>query len=395
MPHSRLQEILQRHAPYYTALLVDLERLDSQFGQEDRAQLRVLSEMRQLGLDVEIIHSRDDKQSLNLASRIPGDDSKRYRSLVLNAHADVAPVDAPDSWAHPPFAADIADGRLYGRGSQDDKAGIATILLTLAAIRDLDLSFGGDLIVHSVIEEETTGNGTRAVLASGYDGDGVIICDGTWPERVIYAHLGQVSFRVTVVGEPMAASNVGRTSPPFDRATSFVSALKQRLSALHNGTGPFEGIDPPFYLNVGAVHGGVWCGAVPASLTVDLQIGFSPPFTVERLETEVIELARTIDNVIAEPWILKREAFRTDPANRMITEVSNAVRQGRGKEIKTQAVSGFTDMPLFSTPDICLHGPGGGAGAHGTDEHYLLDHMTDVAQDLILIATSWCWQTRA
>jgi acetylornithine deacetylase/succinyl-diaminopimelate desuccinylase-like protein len=147
-------------------------------------------------------------------------------------------------------------------------------------------------------------------------------------------------------------------------------------------------------VNVGAVHGGIWCGAVPAALTMDIQIGFSPPFTVERIEKEVVALARTIPDVVADPWILRREPFRADPANRVITAVAEAVRHGRGKEIATHAVGGHTDMSCFSTPDICLHGPGGGGNAHGTDEHYLLNHMSDVAQDLILVATSWCWQTK-
>ena len=52
--------------------------------------------MQKLGLDVEIILSRDDERSMNLASRIAGQDSNRYRSLVLNAHADIVPVDAPN-----------------------------------------------------------------------------------------------------------------------------------------------------------------------------------------------------------------------------------------------------------------------------------------------------------
>ena len=207
--------------------------------------------------------------------------------------------------------------------------------MALAVIRDLGLSLGGDLIVHSVIEEETTGNGTRAVLARGYGGDGVIICDGTWPERVIFAHLGQASFKVTVTGQAMAASNVGRTLPPLTGRPHCVNALRGRLTALHSGSGPFEGIDPPFYLNVGSVHGGVWCGAVPAALTMDIQIGFGPPFTVERMETEFAGLAKTLPDVVVEPWILKREPFRADPANRMIAEVTQAVCRGRGKEIKT------------------------------------------------------------
>jgi acetylornithine deacetylase len=385
---------LERLLPYHTNLLADLVRLNSCMGQEKPVQTRVLSELQRLGLDVEVIHSRDDDQSMNLAARIPGEEGGRYRSLVLNAHADTAAVDAPHSWSHAPFGADIKDGRLYGRGSQDDKAGIVTILLAAAAIQQMDLKLGGDLIVQCVIDEETTGNGTKAVLARGYGGDGVVICDGTWPERAIYAHLGQASFRVTISGEAIAACNVRRTSHPFDRAVELVAALKARLAALHSGRDPFEGIEPPFFVNVGALNGGVWCGSVPAALTMDVQIGFSPPLDVAQIEAEVSAVARRIPGATADLWLLKREPFRADPANRLIAELVEIVRRGRGKDLLVQAVSGHTDMPFFSTPDICLHGPGGGAGAHGIDEYYILGHMTEVAHDLVMLSASWCWQNK-
>jgi acetylornithine deacetylase len=392
---AALRDCLERLSPYHVNLLADLVRLDSCLGQDKLVQTRVLSELQRLGLDVEVIDSRGDHQSMNLAARIPGQDSSCYRSLVLNAHADTAAVEAPQSWSHAPFAADIKDGRLYGRGSQDDKAGIVTILLALAAMQDIGLKFGGDLVIHCVTEEETTGNGTKAVLARGYGGDGVIICDGTWPERAIYAHLGQASFRVTISADAIAACNVRRTSHPFDRAAELVTALKERLAALHSGCGSFEGIDPPFFVNVGALHGGVWCGSVPASLTMDIQIGFAPPLDVAQVEAQVAALARTIPGMAADPWLLKREPFRADPANRLIAELVEVVRRGRGKDLMVQAVTGHTDMPYFSTPDICLHGPGGGAGAHGIDEYYILDHMAEVAQDLVMLSASWCWQNKS
>ena len=354
----------------------------------------VHSELQRLGLDVDVIDSGANDQSMNLAARIPGEDGTRYRSLAFNAHADTAAVDTPQAWSHAPFGAEIENGRLYGRGSQDDKAGIVTILLALAAMREVGLKLGGDLIIHCVGDEETTGNGTKAVLARGFGADGAIICDGTWPERAIYAHLGQASFRLTISGEAMAASNVRRTSHPFDRAVALTAALKERLAALHAGRGAFEGIDPPYFLNVGALHGGVWCGSVPAVLTMDVQAGFAPPFTVAQIEAEVAAVAQTIPGVAADPWLLKREPFRADPANRMIAELADAVRRGRGKELVPQAVAGHTDMPFFAIPDICLHGPGGGAGAHGIDEYYVLDHMVEVAQDLVLVSASWCWQEK-
>ena len=389
-----LRDCLARLADYHVHLLAELVRLDSSGGQEHLVQTRVLAELQRLGLDVEVIDSRGDHQSMNLAARIRGQEPARYRSLVLNAHADTAAVDASASWTHAPLGAEIVDGRLYGRGSQDDKAGIVTLLLALAAMRDIDLKLGGDLIIHCVIDEETSGNGTNAVLARGYGGDGVIICDGTWPERAIYAHLGQASFRLTISGEAIAACNVRRTSHPFDRAVELVTAVRDRLAALHAGRGPFEGIDPPFFVNVGALHGGVWCGSVPAALTMDVQIGFAPPCTVAQIEAEVAAAARTIPGIEVDPWLLKREPFRADPGNRMIAALLEAVRRGRGKDLTLQAVTGHTDMPFFSTPDICLHGPGGGGGAHGADEYYILDHMPEVAQDLVMVSASWCWQTK-
>ncbi|MGO2745634.1 M20/M25/M40 family metallo-hydrolase [Microbacterium sp.] len=72
--------------------------------------------------------------------------------LVLMAHYDVVPVDESDPWTHPPFAGVIADGRVYGRGTLDDKGPLIVVLEAVENLlaagfvpaRDVYLSFGGN-----------------------------------------------------------------------------------------------------------------------------------------------------------------------------------------------------------------------------------------------------------
>ena len=86
--------------------------------------------------------------------------------LVLMAHFDVVPVDESDPWTHAPFEGRVADGRVYGRGTLDDKGPLLVILEAVENLlaagfvpaRDVYLSFGGD--------EETFGSAAREIAES-------------------------------------------------------------------------------------------------------------------------------------------------------------------------------------------------------------------------------------
>jgi acetylornithine deacetylase len=226
---ARINREIEALSTKYTEILKQLIQFNSIKGQEGPIQDFMAEHFHRLHLKPRVILSRSDQNSKNVVAVLSGTDGLKHKSLVLNAHCDIAPVDDVCRWKHPPFEGLIADGKIFGRGAQDDKAGLALLLLITETLKRLKITLKGDLILQSVIEDETSGDGTKSLTDSGYVGDGVIICDGTWPERIIYSHLGQVWLNVVVTGEPVAACVQERGVNPIYLAMDFINRLKEEV----------------------------------------------------------------------------------------------------------------------------------------------------------------------
>ncbi|MBN1773033.1 MAG: M20/M25/M40 family metallo-hydrolase, partial [Deltaproteobacteria bacterium] len=99
-------------------LLKDLVRIDTSNppGREEEACGRAAEALREHGIEPRLHRSAPGRA--NLTARLPGDGSAP--PLLLSAHLDVVPAD-PTGWTHPPFAAEEADGCIWGRGALDMK----------------------------------------------------------------------------------------------------------------------------------------------------------------------------------------------------------------------------------------------------------------------------------
>ena len=93
------------------------------------------------------------------------------RTLMINGHIDVVEAGEQGRWTSPPFAADVRDGRIYGRGACDMKGGIAAALFALEALRASGVELAGDVVFEAVTDEETCAMGTIAAIHRGYRGD--------------------------------------------------------------------------------------------------------------------------------------------------------------------------------------------------------------------------------
>ncbi len=123
------------------------------------------------------------------------------KSLILNAHIDTVSAEPLSSWKYDPFGGNVVENRIVGRGAADDKGDLAAVLMAVKAIKESGVHLGGDLIVESVIGEETDGNGTLSCCDRGYRADGAIVVDSIEPsDSVVVAQAGVTYFGLKVTG---------------------------------------------------------------------------------------------------------------------------------------------------------------------------------------------------
>jgi acetylornithine deacetylase len=255
-------------------LLAELVRVRSLLGAEEPAQQLVEERLRDLGFAVESVVPDPERLAERPDSGIPlmsyegrrslvgtiGGDSGR--SLVLNGHVDVVSAEPLDRWTKEPFGAELADGRMYGRGSCDMKGGVAAMLLGVeAALAEGPLP--GRLVYQSVIEEECGGNGALAAVLAGPRTDAVLIAEPTNGGMDLVA-VGVVWARITLEADSRHASNADRGSNPIEAAYPVIQALHGLEAELNADPEPeVAELEQPYLLNVGALHGGDWPSMTP------------------------------------------------------------------------------------------------------------------------------------
>jgi acetylornithine deacetylase/succinyl-diaminopimelate desuccinylase-like protein len=120
---------------------------------EARAARYVRQKLAEVGIDGEYVEPAPGRGSV--VARLAGHDPARG-ALVVHAHLDVVPVDAAD-WTHPPFAAQVHDGVLHGRGAVDMKGFAATILAVARQFRRAGVVPERDLVLGFFADEEAGG----------------------------------------------------------------------------------------------------------------------------------------------------------------------------------------------------------------------------------------------
>jgi acetylornithine deacetylase len=378
-------------------LTARLVRERSLLGAEEGAQAIVEERLLRLGLDVERVQPNAEEALADatagypilpyegrscVAARLRG--SEGGRSLHLNGHVDVVPVEAEERWAHDPWGGDIADGRLWGRGAGDMKAGIAAYLVAAEALLEVAGRPKGDLVFTTVIEEENGGNGMRAVLLSGYDADATLIGEPT--DLRLHANgVGVIWARLTAQTEGAHAAIAEPFDAPVDRILRAVQALRALEQTLNR-----EKPEHPYNLNLGEIHGGVWPSSVPAQVTVRVRLGFGPelePADAQALLRRAVELDAPGVQVAFEGFRCRPYCHDLEnPLSRLVGEC-HAELHGAAPGVKISTAT--TDARYVTGPCLC-YGPAAG-NIHGIDEWVDLASVRDTALAVALVASRWCY----
>ncbi len=319
------------------------------------------------------------------------------RRIVLSGHLDVVPPGDLGTWTTDPWAGEIRDGAMYGRGACDMKGGVAAIL---AGVRELGASgdlarLNGELIVALVPSEEDGGQGTLAAIRAGATGDLAIITEPSDLD-VVVAHAGAITFRLTVPGRAAHASRRREGVSALDKLWLLVRALEADETRRNEAeTDPLmTALGLPYPTIIGIVAGGEWASTVLDRVTADGRYGVRLGQSASDAEAELracIETACAADEFLRDhPATVEITGGRFGSArvpsdHPLPVGLAEIVEQVTGRRPALLGEPYGADMRLFvnvgDTPCV-IFGPGHVNVAHSADEHVPIAQVEDCARVL-------------
>jgi acetylornithine deacetylase len=332
--------------------------------------------LRDAGLDVELDEAAPGRPSVVGIARGTGGG----RSLMLNGHLDTVGVDGMER----PFEPAARDGRLYGRGGYDMKAGVAACMV--AARRLATEGLAGDVIVTAVADEEYASIGTQSVLRR-WHADAAIVTEPT-DLRVCIAHKGFVWAEIETRGR---AAHGSRPAEGVDAITRMAPVLG-RLAELQASLDAAPGHE---LVGAGSVHaslieGGQELSSYPARCVLSLERRTEPGESAEDFGRECEALVEGVED--AEVRIgLVRPPFSVDPDAEVVRAAKHAAEAVTGAPGEVYGETYWMDAALIQAAGIptVVFGPRG-QGAHAVDEWVDLASVDACADGIVAAARELC-----
>ncbi|MGO9646120.1 MAG: M20 family metallopeptidase [Candidatus Bathyarchaeia archaeon] len=426
--HERLLSSVDEKKDQIIKLTRDLVRFDTttpnpgeEPHQDRECQEYIAEELGEIGFRVEMwepdlnamarsypfqIAGQSFKNRPILAARLKG--NGKGRSLILNAHIDVVPVNPAVKWKHNPWGGDVENGRIYGRGSCDMKAGAAAIVSACHALIDSKLDLAGDLIVETVLDEEINGMGTVSCVERGYKADGAIIpepsdlnlwlgCRGIlWGRLMIEGRSGHADL-YNPNSEGDAVNAIEKAVPILQGIWKL--GAEWRLSKMKHPLLSIPRIIPTI------IRGGDFWATVPDRCEIEMDVQYLPSDRDGNGYGSKVE--KEIENCVREHsasdswlrdhppklnWVMDLPPFEIERNNSLVQNVLEAAN-GLSLETKVTGFDSWDDgahlMNLAGIPSVSI-GPGPTSQAHAVDEYATVDSIVETTKLLSLTAVKWC-----
>lgn len=306
--------------------------------------------------------------------------SRPGRTLLFEGHTDVVTEGDPSRWARDPFGAEIVDGRLYGRGSADMKAGVAAMLFAVKALSQSD--FPGRVIVAALADEEGMMLGVKDFVRRGHAAqvDGAIVCEPEAQELCI-AQKGAIRIRVDARGRMAHGAMPQHGRNPISPLLSFLTGcanLQAELQREH-GEHPLLGFNhiTPTVLRAGDPE---QINVIPGDAWAALDVRTTP----EVNHQELIDRLRAICPADVTLTVIDdRAPTETSPEHPIARAVFAAHERVHGRPPAFGGVPGSTDGTILwrdAKVPIVTYGPGGKWIAHQVDEYVEIEDLTSSAE---------------
>jgi acetylornithine deacetylase len=335
------------------------------------------------GFEVQLLDAAPGRP--NVVARLgPGD----APTLMLNGHLDVVGV---EGMVHPPFAADLRSGRIYGRGSADMKGGLAA--MCAAAANSASRESERQIIITAVVDEEYESLGMRALLAAGVRAEQAIITEPT-KLAICPAHRGFAWFDVELRGRAAHGSRYDVGIDAITHAGFLLTELDRLEQTRHAGpTHPLLGRGS---LHASKIQGGVGMSTYPERCSLAIERRTIPGESVEKATREITDACARVksDHPQFDASVtLNTAQLPSDvPVDAPIVKRLAGAVEREGIPVSIEGLSAWTDAALLNEagiPTVCF-GPGDISLAHAAEEYVPVDDIEGATKVLARVVREWC-----
>jgi len=320
----------------------------------------------------------------NLVARLGGSGDKP--PLCFTGHVDTVPLGL-QPWSVDPFAADIADDKLFGRGSSDMKSGVAAFVIAGLALADRIPSTPGIVLVITAGEETGCDGAFDLAGRNGALGiAGAMVVAEPTSNQPLVGHKGALWISARTTGVTAHGSMPEEGDNAIYKAARAISKLEDFCFNVAR----HELMGAPT-LNVGAVHGGININSVPDQTDISIDIRTIPGQSHADIRAA---LASYLGDDITLETIVDTPGIWTDPKDNWLLDVSERTTKITGERYSPQTAAYFTDAsaltPAMGNPPTVILGPGEAAQAHQTDEYCVVDRISEAVAIYESIIAEWC-----
>lgn len=301
---------------------------------------------------------------------IPG--RKEHPALIFMCHMDT--VVKGDGWTKDAFAGEVSDGKLWGRGSCDMKAGMACALTAFAGAAASGVQPEHTLIFIGTVDEEADMKGAEAAAGLGWvtAEDWVLDMEPTGG-KIRMAHKGRLWFELEVTGVTAHASMPEKGADAIAAAAVMIREIRRKTGE----TKPHSELGRTT-VTFGQISGGYSPYVVPDRCRFTIDMRLAPPVTRNEAEATVKEAIRKgcaeVPGVTGDYRITgDRPALETHPESGLFCLLKESVCTVTGSEASVEVFPGYTDTAVVAgitgNRNCMSYGPGDLALAHKPDEY--------------------------
>jgi acetylornithine deacetylase len=344
----------------------------------------IAAELRRIGLDVVLQHAAPGRPNVVgvLDGRAPG------RSIMFCGHVDTVGVEGMNT----PFDPVERGGRLYGRGAQDMKSGVAAMIDAARVVAASGLA-SGRLVIAAVVDEEYASIGADALVTT-WRADAAVVTEPT-DLQIAIGHKGFAWTEIQTRGRAAHGSRPRDGRDAIMRMGRVLSKLEALDRALQSA--PPHPLLGTASLHASLIEGGRELSSYPDSCTLKLERRTLPgesDAAVAREADSLLAALRAADpefDASATP-LFSRPAYELTAEH----ELPRALAAARGHQRESGSDTGFVGMSFWTDAAVLgsagmpsvLFGPGG-AGLHSTEEYVNVEDVIVCRDALAALARDW------